>query len=359
MKTITVNSSKTCDIIVGTGILKEAGVLLRKISGGQAAAIVTDDNVAGLYGGQLVRSLERSGYRTAQFVFPHGESSKNAATFVSLLDFLANEKFSRTDVVVAFGGGVTGDLAGFAASCYMRGIRFVQIPTTLLAAVDSSVGGKTAINLSAGKNLAGAFYQPDFVLCDVSLLSTLPEEVYRDGCSEVIKYGAIFDRVLFESLRKPVNQQYENIIERCVELKRDIVNEDEFETGRRKLLNFGHTIGHAVEQLSGYTVSHGNAVAAGMAVITRAAVRMGICEESCLREILDMLALYELPANTAYNAGTLANVCLSDKKRSGETISMIFPLETGNCIIKDVASAELENIIRLGLEEFRYEHTDC
>jgi 3-dehydroquinate synthase len=351
MKTITINTSKTYDILIGTELLEEAGSVIRKTVGGQTAAIITDDNVAALYAKRLADSLEKNGYRVIQYMFPHGEASKNTETFLSLLNFFADEKLSRTDVVIALGGGVTGDLAGFAAACYMRGIRFVQIPTTLLAMVDSSVGGKTAINLTAGKNLAGAFYQPDAVICDASLLSTLKSEVFRDGCAEIIKYGVLADRKLFESLKMPVNEQLENIIARSVEIKRDIVTEDEYEQGKRKLLNFGHTIGHAIELLSGYEISHGQAVAIGMAIETRMAVSMGVCKTDCLRNILDMLRLYGLPENTSYRAEELANACLSDKKRDGGSITIVIPAEIGKCVLKKIPVDELESVIRLGLEE--------
>ena len=350
MKTITVTASKTYNVLVGKDLLDNAGAVIRKIAGGQAAAIVTDDIVAPLYGKRLSRTLEQNGYRTAHYVFPHGESSKNAEIFLQILNFLAEEKFSRTDIVAALGGGVTGDLAGFAAACYMRGIRFVQIPTTLLAAVDSSAGGKTAINLRAGKNLAGAFYQPDLVLCDVTTLSTLPPEVFRDGTAEVIKHGMIADRALFESLETPIHTHLEEIIACNVKIKRDIIVKDEFEASPRKLLNFGHTVGHAIEVLSEYRISHGKAVAAGMAAETRAAFRLGLCSEKCLRDLLDMLERYGLPVNTSYKAEELARICLSDKKRGGEFITMIFPLETGKCILKEIPVSELEDIIQTALE---------
>jgi len=350
MKTISVSASKNYDILIGADIFEEAGAVIRNKSGGQVAAVVTDDNVDALYGKRLTHNLEKNGYRAVRYVFTHGENEKNAERFISLLEFLAEEKLSRTDVVVALGGGVPGDLAGFAAASYMRGIGFVQIPTSLLAMVDSSVGGKTAVNLSSGKNLAGAFYQPDAVVCDVGLLSTLPEESFRDGYAEIIKYGVIADRALFKSLETPIVEQLENVIARCVEIKRDIVAEDEFEKGLRKLLNFGHTIGHAIELLSGYQISHGHAVAAGMAVETRAAVRMGMCEEQCLRDILDMLRRYGLPDNTMLSADDLAGACLSDKKRDGESIEMYLPTDIGKCVLRKIPVDEIEKVITLGLE---------
>ena len=350
MRTITVNASKVYDVIIGDGLLDEAGIVIQKKIGGQAAAIVTDDNVAHLYGKRLSDSLEQGGYRVSQYIFPNGESSKNAHTFLALLNFLAQEKFSRTDIVIALGGGVAGDLAGFSAACYMRGIHLVQMPTTVLAAVDSSVGGKTAIDLPAGKNLAGAFYQPDIVLCDVSTFSTLSPELFRDGCAEIIKHGMIADKMLFESLKTPIHRRMEEIIARNVEIKRDIVARDERESGLRRLLNFGHTVGHAIELLSNYQTSHGKAIAAGMAVTASAAVRQGLCGEKCLRDLLMMLERYELPTGTSYRADELARACLSDKKRSGKSLTMIFPLDIGNCMLKDIPVTELEAVIGLGLE---------
>jgi len=349
MNKITVNASKTYEIVIGAGLLSEAGRFARETVGGLAAGIIMDDTVAELFGKPLTDSLVSNGYRTSGYVFPHGEESKNADTFLSILNIFAAEGLSRTDLVVALGGGVTGDLAGFAAACYMRGIGLVQIPTTLLAMVDSSVGGKTAINLAAGKNLAGAFYQPDLVLCDVSLLCSLPPEVFRDGCAEVIKYGAIADRALFESLIKPVNEHLSAVITRCLEIKRDIVTIDEFDNGKRKLLNFGHTVGHAIELLSGYKTSHGNAVAAGMAVVTRAAFGMGVCDKGCLQSIIDMLSRYGLQVNTPYRPEELARACLSDKKRDGSNLTMVFPVEIGKCELKEIPVGELETVLRLGL----------
>jgi len=349
MKTITVKASKTYDIKIGSGILDDADSILPKI--GSTAVIVTDDVVAPLYSQRLENSLARKKIRVIRYVIPNGEASKSVEHLVPLVNFIANEKLSRTDTVIALGGGVVGDLAGFAAAVYMRGIGFIQIPTTLLAAVDSSVGGKTAINLGAGKNLAGAFYQPDAVLCDISLLSTLAPEVFRDGCAEVIKYGVIADGKLFKSFEKPIKDQLEDVIARCVEIKRDIVAQDEFEKSVRKFLNFGHTIGHAIELLSRYEITHGSAVAAGMAIITRTAAKMKICDDACMHDIIKTIKLYDLPVNTTYDAASLAKACLSDKKRDGGKVTMIFPEKIGKCVMKDIKVEELENAIRLGLEE--------
>jgi len=343
LETITVKTSKTYDVVIGDGFFDDAGAMIRKVVGGQVAAIVSDKNVFTLYGKRLIDSLEKDAYQVSKFIITPGENSKNTETFLRLVEFLAAEKLSRCDVVIALGGGVPGDIAGFAASSYMRGTHFVQIPTSLLAMVDSSVGGKTGVNLTLGKNLLGAFYQPNLVLCDVSLLSTLPEEVFADGMAEVIKYGVIADKSLFEPT--PLAE----IINKCIKIKRDIVTKDEFESGERKLLNFGHTVGHAIEKLSDYKVSHGHAVAIGMVVETRAAVSMGLCDKSCLNDLLDVLQENKLPIQTTYSAKDLADVCLSDKKRDADSITMVFPEKTGKCILKEISVSELEAIITEGL----------
>ena len=348
MRTVKVSASKEYKVLIGAGLLDRAGEYIYRAAGGGIAAVVTDDIVSGICLDRLLKTLRGAGYDTTVFTFRSGESSKNAQTYVGLLEHLAKNKVARSDVIVALGGGVVGDLAGFAAATYMRGISFVQIPTTLLAAVDSSVGGKTAIDLEAGKNLAGAFYQPDLVICDQSILGELPPSVYTDGCAEVIKYGMIADGELLDLLDggKP---DLEEIVTRCVTIKRDIVCKDEFEAGERKLLNFGHTVGHAVEQLSNYYISHGKAVAIGMAVETYAAVKLRMCDEKCYNDLTDLLHKYGLPYRTRYSADELAGAALSDKKRRGNKLTMIMPRRIGKCMMTDVKVEDLKSIFELGL----------
>jgi 3-dehydroquinate synthase len=350
MRTVRLKASKSYDIVIGQGLLDRAGEYIKKAAGGRVAAVVTDDIVGPLYGRRLEASLEGQGYGVVKYTIEQGEASKNACNFISLLNFFAQSRMSRTDVVVALGGGVVGDLAGFAAASYMRGTKFVQLPTTLLAAVDSSVGGKTAIDLEAGKNLAGAFYQPDLVLCDHVLLRTLSAGALRDGLAEVIKYGVIADSELFGRLKSPVFDQIEQIIGRCVEIKRDVVCEDETEQGARKLFNFGHTVGHAIEHLSGFGLSHGRAVAAGMAVMARAANRKGICPDSSRDEILEMIAFHGLETTTGYTPNEIWKACLNDKKRSGGSISLVVPERVGHCRLMEVSLEELLDFIILGVE---------
>ena len=344
MRTVTVSASKTYDIQIGPGLLPALGAEAAKLGKAKTVCIVSETNVWPLYGEAALASLKDAGFSVVSFLFPAGEESKNGLTYLELLNFLAENKLTRSDLIVALGGGVVGDLAGFAAASYLRGIRFIQIPTTLLAAVDSSVGGKTAIDLPAGKNLAGAFCQPSLVLCDTDTLNTLPEDVFRDGCAEVIKYGILYDPALFAHLEeRGLCFDREAVITRCVELKRDVVMEDEFDTGARMKLNLGHTIGHGVEAKSHFGISHGKAVAIGMAIVSRASQ----CADT--ERILRLLTDFGLPTHTDYTAEDLYSYTLSDKKRSGGTVSLIIPEAIGSCAIVPTPVENLKSLIQAGL----------
>ena len=348
MRSVAVSVSKNYDVIIGEGLLSHAGEAIMAACGGEKAAVVTDDVVDKFYGNAIVRSLRAAGYSTVKFVFPNGEGSKNTHTYIALLKCLADDNLTRSDVVVALGGGVTGDMAGFAAATYLRGVRLAQIPTTLLAMVDSSVGGKTAVNLPSGKNQVGAFYQPDIVICDHSVLDTLAPEVFRDGCAEMVKHGAILSAELFDLLKEPLQPQMENIIARNIEIKRDIVTADERDVGIRQILNFGHTIGHGVEKHSGYSVTHGKAVAIGMAIASRGASRLGLCDESCHLEIVEAVRRYRLPYKTDIPPEQLVEAAFSDKKRSGQRITLVVPERIGKCVLRSFTMDELSEFIRLG-----------
>ena len=350
MKTVTVSTSKTYEIKIGSGLLDTVGQEAAALGKGSKVCIVSDSNVYPLYGDQTRKNLEASGFSVCQFIFPAGEQSKNAHIFLQLLNYLAENQMTRTDLLVALGGGVVGDLAGFAAACYLRGIRFIQVPTTLLAAVDSSVGGKTAIDLDAGKNLAGAFWQPSLVLCDTDTLDTLPAEIFRDGCAEVIKYAILYDPDLFaELMADGMDFDREAVITRCVQWKRDVVMEDEFDTGSRMKLNLGHTIGHGVEASSAFGISHGKGVSIGMAIVARSAAAIGMCSEVCCRNILEILKRFQLPVTTVYSADELYRYTLSDKKRAGGSIRLIIPREIGCCDILPTPISELKSLIEAGL----------
>ena len=350
MKTVTVCASKNYDIKIGEGLLTTIGQEVAALGRISKVCIVSDSNVFPLYGKTVEDSLEAAGIQVSNFVFPAGEASKNAETFLSLLNTLAQEHFTRTDVIVALGGGVVGDLAGFSAACYLRGIRFVQVPTTLLAAVDSSVGGKTAIDLDAGKNLVGAFYQPSLVICDTATLKTLPDTVFRDGCAEVIKYAVLYDAELFALLAEQgLNFDREDVIVRCIQWKQKVVMEDEFDTGARMKLNLGHTIGHGVEAKSDFAVSHGMAVSIGMAIVTRSAAASAYCTQECCDQLIHVLHRFGLPVHTDYSADDIYTFALSDKKRSGGTVKLIIPKDIGCCEIVPTPIDELKSFIQAGL----------
>lgn len=350
MNTVHVSASKSYDVLIGAELLNSLGSHAATMKKVKKVCIVSERNVWSLYGETAKSSLLNAGLETLEFVFPAGEQFKNAAIYLDLLYFLADNQVTRTDLIVALGGGVVGDLAGFAAATYMRGIPFIQVPTTLLAMVDSSVGGKTAINLPVGKNLVGTFYQPALVLCDTDCLNTLPVDIFRDGCAEVIKYGVLYDPALFAHLaEKGLDFDREFVITRCVELKRDVVAEDEFDTGARMKLNLGHTIGHGVEIQSHFEISHGKGVAIGMAIVSRAAEKQGICQTSAKDAILDILETFGLPSTCSDSAESLYNSALSDKKRSGGMVNLIIPERIGFCRIAPTPVDALQAFIEAGL----------
>ena len=344
MKTIQVAASTNYEVKIGAGLLETLGAECAKVCKAGKAAIVSDSNVWPHYGAAAESSLRNAGMEVVHFVFPAGEESKNGSVYLELLNFLAQNGMTRSDCLIALGGGVVGDMTGFAAATYLRGVAYVQVPTTLLAAVDSSVGGKTAIDLPAGKNLCGAFYQPKLVLCDIDTLNTLPEDIFRDGCAEVIKYGVLYDPQLFSYLAETgMAFDREAVIARCVELKRDVVAEDEFDTGARMKLNLGHTVGHGIEAASHFSVSHGKAVAIGMAIVSRAS--------KCLDadRIIACLERLGLPATTDISVDEISYHALSDKKRSGGTVKLILPEAIGDCAIVPTPVEELKSFIQEGL----------
>ncbi len=345
MKTINIHASKSYDVIIGNDLLAHLGEhLLRVCHEPCKVAIISDSTVWPLYGDVAVKALTASGFHMVNFTFSAGESSKNSETYLEILNFLAENKITRGDMLIALGGGVVGDITGFAAATYLRGVSFVQIPTTLLAMVDSSVGGKTAINLPAGKNLVGAFNQPHLVLCDLNTLNTLPDAVFRDGCAEVIKYGIIYDADLFGHLNaNGLAFEREYVISRCVELKRDVVERDEFDNGLRQMLNYGHTIGHGIEAQSGYSVSHGQAVAIGMAIVAKSGC------PAIYKQLTDVLQKFHLPTTTQFTAQQLYSSALSDKKRAGGTVNLIIPTAIGSCAIVPTDVNALKSFIEEGL----------
>ncbi len=343
MKKVKVDASLSYEVLIERGLLGQSGSLIRNITGSRTAVIVSETNVYPLYGEALRSALEKEGFNTESFIFNAGEESKNTDTLVSLWEFLADRHITRSDCLIALGGGVTGDLTGFAAATFLRGIKYINIPTTLLSMVDSSVGGKTAVDLKGGKNLAGAFYQPSLVIIDPDTLDTLPRNVYSDGFAEIIKYGMINLPSLLDILAGDADIC--DIIEICVTDKRDIVAVDEKDSGLRQLLNFGHTTAHAIELLSQFTVSHGSAVSIGMVIMTKAAINAGLCNENALGLLLPLLDKYSLPSSCVFSPEEIYEAAINDKKRSGDSITVVIPEAAGKCVLRKIPVKELLTLI--------------
>lgn len=345
MKTLSVAASKDYQIHIGSGLLDQAGELAAAVLSGRQAIIVSDDQVSPLYARRLAASLLKSGFRTALFVARSGEAAKTMQHYEQLLDFLEEHALSRSDAIFALGGGTVLDLAGFTAATYLRGISLVLLPSTVLAAVDAAVGGKSALNLHAAKNRVGAIYQPDLVISDPEMFASLSQYQQEDGCAEIIKYGMIRDANLLQRLQEPFLPQAEALIASSLAIKRDLVELDEFDQGQRRLLNFGHTVGHALESLSKYQISHGRAVAAGMLLATRMARRLQLCDASCEHSLAALLQQYHLDQAYAYSAAELFAASQTDKKRAGETLSIVLPHALGDCRIHQVTLAEWQTML--------------
>ena len=345
METVMVHASTAYPVYIGGGLLDRCGHLIAAHTAAHRYAVITDDTVCPIYAPRLCRSLEADGLEAVLYVVPAGEQQKTLATYGQILGFLAESRITRSDCVVALGGGVVGDMAGFAAATYQRGIDFVQVPTTFLAASDASVGGKTAVDLPAGKNLVGAFWQPKTVICDTDTFSTLPEDTFLDGAAETLKHGLIADESFFHFLMEAdMRENIDKVVRRNVEIKASVVAEDEREQGRRKILNFGHTLGHAIEKCSGYQVSHGHAVAIGMVLATRAAEALGCGGKGTLAAVLAACERYGLPTACPYSAGELYAAATGDKKRSGSHIDVV--------VLREVGRAETVRLDMEGLRAF-------
>ena len=349
MTRISVPVSRPYEVCIDSGSLRALGAELARLHKSCTVAVISDDTVMPLYGQTVCAGLRDAGFTVLSYAIPSGESAKNLTTYGEVLTFLARNRLSRSDLLLALGGGVVGDLVGFAAATFLRGVDYVQVPTTLLSAVDSSVGGKTAVDLSVGKNLVGAFHQPILVWCDVDTLSTLPPVTFRDGCAEVIKYGLLDDAEFFAYLRDNHDSlDLTHVIARCVEMKRNIVCRDEFDRGLRQLLNLGHTFGHAIESCSDYSIPHGHCVAMGMAMICRAAASMGAMSAGDAAAVEQLLTLYGLPTHVPYSLEALSAAVLSDKKITGHAISLVMPRGIGRCELQMFSASALPRWLAAG-----------
>ena len=339
-------------IKIAAGLLAAAGDEIRRVlPQTEKIAVITDSNVAPLYGERLRKSLEMAGFSVTVWEFPAGEESKNLAVLGRLYEGLAAAGLTRSDAIVALGGGVTGDMAGLAAATYLRGIAFIQIPTSLLAAVDSSVGGKVAVDLPQGKKLVGAFYQPKLVLIDPELLYTLPPRFLHDGLAEVIKYGCIRDTGLFTRLEQlpgdaALLAQAEEIIAACCTIKARIVAQDEFDTGERMLLNFGHTLGHAVEKAFHYdTYSHGEAVGLGMVLLTSQAEKLGLTDPGTAAKIAALLQKFSLPVEITLPREEFIKTIALDKKKRGSQLTLVLIKDIGEGYLHTIENRDLPNYL--------------
>ncbi len=339
------------DVYLGEGILSQCGEIIASLLKPCKAAVITDTNVGPLYLKTVTESLSASGFTVSSFAFPAGEASKHMGTLSDVLEFLAAKQLTRSDIVVALGGGVVGDLAGFAAGCYLRGIRFVQLPTTLLAAVDSSVGGKTAVDLSAGKNLAGLFWQPAAVICDTAVLQKLPGDIFAQGAAEAVKTGVLAGEALFHLCENGgVMRNLQAVVAGCVRHKASVVEQDERESGLRKTLNLGHTPAHAIELLSDFAVPHGNAVAVGLAMMARASEKMGDAAPGFAKRVVSALKAAELPTSTDYHPAEMTKASFADKKRCGSGITIALPTAIGVCELRSISMDALEQVFAAGME---------
>lgn len=355
MKQITLTTTPCYDVLIEKGLLQQAGQQIKTYFPDLAQVhIVSDSNVAPLYANTLQASLEKVGICHELAVVPAGEESKSIASLTSLLETWTQQEVHRTDMVIALGGGVVGDLVGFAASIYQRGIDFIQIPTTFLAAIDSSVGGKTAVNLQSGKNLVGSFHQPRLVLCDPSSFQTLTDDIFKEGVAEALKYGLLTDESLFQQLTQrnitATSPCLDAVIASCVTHKKHFVEADTFDKGLRQKLNLGHTIAHAIEALSHYQIPHGQAVATGLAMISRAGEKLGKTQKGTSQKVDQALANYGFHLSASYSSKDLAEACRHDKKAHSQGVNFIIPEKIGLAHLVNIPFDDLEMIFALGKE---------
>ena len=347
MMTVNVRASKEYNVEIGDGIVSKLGEMTKAVCPKAIKAlIVSETNVAALYLDVVKAQIEGAGIEVSTYVFEAGEKSKNINEIAGMWNKMAEAGFTRTDIVVGLGGGVTTDMAGFAASTFLRGIDVIQVPTSLLAMVDASVGGKTGIDIPMGKNQVGAFWQPSLVLEDTSFLKTLPDDVFTEGMGEVTKYAFIMDEKLMDLLEKQNGNirddatVLEKVIGMCVADKAEVINEDENDNGRRQILNYGHTAGHVIERDSGFTKPHGICVAKGMGIFMDACVKEGTLSAEDAKRMKDLLAMYKLPVSDEITAEDIVKGAMNDKKKRGNTLSVILVNKIGQAEIKKMTAEE-------------------
>ena len=336
MKTITIHTGEPYRVLVGHNLIGSCGQLVKTLFPGNRVLLITDSNVGPLYAERTLSTLRSAGLTAQAYPVPAGEGAKSLSVAEGLYTFLIEHGYTRGDLLLALGGGVVTDLTGFVAATYQRGVAFAGIATSLLAQVDASVGGKTAVNIPAGKNLVGCFWQPKLVLCDLDTLSTLPEREFSGGMAEVIKYGAIQSEELFQRCAAGVGPgDMEEVVSACVELKNQVVSVDERDMGARAVLNFGHTLGHGIEKLGGFSLhSHGESVAMGMVLASDAFERMGDTAPGTTARLVSCLSRYGLPTQCPYPIHEVLQECTKDKKRTGDSINFVVVPKIGTAKTK-------------------------
>ncbi|MEE1187205.1 MAG: 3-dehydroquinate synthase [Acutalibacteraceae bacterium] len=342
------NVSNSYDIIIQRGAVSDCAKYIKQVARGTKCAVISDSNVIALYGKTVIDSLKQEGFDVCSFSFEAGEKSKVINTVIQMVEFLSRSALTRYDTVIALGGGVTGDMAGFAASMYLRGIDFVGIPTSLLAQIDSSVGGKTGCDLRSGKNLVGAFYNPKLVLIDPDTLNSLPNEFLSDGMAEAIKCSCIKSEELFCMIEKATDFSFiDDMIYSCVSIKKQVVENDFKENGERALLNFGHTLGHAIEKLQNFCgLSHGCAVSVGMNYVVKACEKNGMCEKDTAQRLEAICKKYNLPVSVDIDLKEICDACYNDKKRADDKIKLITISKIGQSQITETQCDKLYEFIK-------------
>ncbi|MDJ1121391.1 3-dehydroquinate synthase [Olsenella sp. YH-ols2217] len=348
--------SRSYDVLVGRGVLADVGRLARETCGGDVAFVVTDTNVGPLYGDVVTGSLKEAGYAVGSCAFPAGEQSKTLSTLDGILQAMAVAGCTRDSVVVALGGGVAGDMGGLAAALYMRGVKVLQVPTSLLAMVDSSVGGKTAVDLPQGKNLVGAFWQPELVVADAECLETVPPELFTDSLGEVVKHAVLASPELFALLQgrclgqRPLDLDLlQEVVAANVTIKRDVVNADEQERGLRQTLNLGHTAGHAIEAAASFSLGHGTCVAEGLCIVARGAAKRGLLSPEDADAIVACVANQGLPTEPSVPADDFLALSRADKKRHGSVLNVVVPRRIGRCEVVPMDEREFRSLVLDGL----------
>ncbi len=352
MRTVTVKTSTPYEALIGKGLFSQLGMLAAARFGQCKVFVMGDINTMQLYGGQVSDSLRQSGMQTSWFQFTPGEAHKTVVTVETIIREMKAADLTRTDMLLALGGGITGDMGGFAASVYKRGIRFIQAPTSLLAMVDASVGGKTGVNLSGFKNQIGTFWQPSMVAADIDALGTLPEREFSCGMAEVVKYGCIRDAKILDLASDIANGAdrsgiMEDLVERCISIKADLVARDERDSGERLVLNFGHTVGHAIEKCTEGELQHGEAVSIGMVAMARTAEALRLVSGDYVEELTDLLVRLGLPVKCPVDKKDALEAIALDKKRHGDQINIVVPTGRGSCAIVRVTMARFAELLKL------------